>query len=192
MVKSNGGEVSTPIDYWQLFPFLDTSDRKRLKRSCNDIVLETNKARERAGFPADVIAIGDNGGGDLLVLGPRTDDPCILGPVYWWDHETGELIEICDDFGDLELRFGSLHPLPSSRSTAQHPSGATLFPDNGPGSPRSCNQPLREGWRVLASVRQFAHRKWIERGQSVSMSAKTHRRLVSERGCQYSCSLTIP
>jgi hypothetical protein len=30
MVKNNGGEVSAPPDAWQLYPFFDTSDRKRL------------------------------------------------------------------------------------------------------------------------------------------------------------------
>jgi hypothetical protein len=102
MVKNNGGEVSTPSDYWELYPFLDTSDCKHLKRTCNDIVLETRKARKWPDFPVDAVAIGANGGGDQLVLGPRSDDPSILGPVYSWDHETGELIAICDDFGYLE------------------------------------------------------------------------------------------
>lgn len=101
MVKNNGGEVSTPSDTWQLYPFLDTSDRKRLKRTCNDIVHETKEAREWSGFPKDAIAIGTNGGGDQLVLRPSPDAPGVLGPVYWWDHETGELNFICDDFGDL-------------------------------------------------------------------------------------------
>ena len=58
MVRSNGGEVATPPDSWVLFPFLDTSDRKRLKRTCNDIVLETRKAREWRGFPGKGVAIG--------------------------------------------------------------------------------------------------------------------------------------
>lgn len=102
MVKNNGGELSTPTGCWHLHPFLDTSVRKRLRRTCNDIVLETKKAREWPDFPPDVVAIGANGTGDQLVLGLRSDDPSILGPVYWWDHETGELIAVCDDFGDLE------------------------------------------------------------------------------------------
>ncbi len=102
MVKHNGGEVSTAADSWQLHPFLDSSDRKHLKRTCNDIVLETKKAREWPDFPENAIVIGSNGGGDRLVLLPSSDAPAILGPVYWWDHETGELIFVSDDFGDLE------------------------------------------------------------------------------------------
>jgi hypothetical protein len=102
MVKNNGDEAVTPEDSWVLYPFLDTSDRKRLKRTCNDIVQETKKAREWPRFPEAAIAIGDNGGGDRLMLLPRADEPSVLGPVYWWDHETGELIFAADDFGDLE------------------------------------------------------------------------------------------
>ena len=45
MVKNNGGEVAAVDDSWELHPFLDTSDRKRLARTCNDIVQETRKAR---------------------------------------------------------------------------------------------------------------------------------------------------
>ncbi len=101
MVKNNGGEFATPLDSWNLYPFLDTSDRKRLKRTCNDIVTETRKDRERPGFPPEAVAIGANGGGDELVLMPSADAPKILGPVYWWDHETGELIFVCDDFADI-------------------------------------------------------------------------------------------
>lgn len=106
MVRSSGGEVDTPPDSWVLFPFLDMSDRKRLKRTCNDIVLETRKAREWCGFPRDGVAVAANGGGDLLVLMPRRDAPEILGPVYWWDHETGELIFVADDFDELSQPEG--------------------------------------------------------------------------------------
>jgi hypothetical protein len=102
MVKNNGGEVRTSGDSWQLHPFRDTSDRKRLKRTCNDIVLETRKAREWSEFPKNAIVIGSNGGGDRLVLLPSPDAAAILGPVYWWDHEASELIFMSDDFGDLE------------------------------------------------------------------------------------------
>jgi hypothetical protein len=102
MAKNNGGDVAAPPDSWQLYPFLDTSDRKRLKRTCNDIVAETRKAREWPRFPENAVAIGANGCGDKLVLLPRPDAPDILGPIYWWDHETGDLNKVCDDFDDLQ------------------------------------------------------------------------------------------
>jgi hypothetical protein len=102
MSKRNGGDLPAAIDVWQLHPFLDTSDRTRLKRTCNDIVTETKKARQRPSFPEHAVAIGANGGGDELILLPRPDANNVLGPLYWWDHETGELKFICDDFSDLE------------------------------------------------------------------------------------------
>lgn len=102
MVKNNGGEVSTPPDAWQLYPFLDSSDRKRLARSCNDIVRETAKAKEWPDFPPEAVAIGSNGCGDQLVLLPQADAPeCLAHAVYWWDHETGELHKVADDFEQI-------------------------------------------------------------------------------------------
>jgi SMI1 / KNR4 family (SUKH-1) len=37
LMASNGGEVAAYDDVWNLYPILDSSDRKRLSRSCNDI-----------------------------------------------------------------------------------------------------------------------------------------------------------
>jgi hypothetical protein len=102
MAKDNGGIVAIPPDAWHLYPFFDTSDRKRLARTCNHIVFETKKAREWPDFPADAVAIGTNGSGDQFVLMPRPDAPGVLGPVHWWDHETGDLNFVCDDFGELQ------------------------------------------------------------------------------------------
>jgi hypothetical protein len=78
MVKSTGGEVSTPPDTWLLYPFLDTSDCKRLARTCNDIVRETAKAKEWPDYPTEAVAIGGNGCGDQLVLLPQPDAPPAL------------------------------------------------------------------------------------------------------------------
>lgn len=102
MVKLNGGTVSTRIDSFELHPFLDTSDRKKLARTSNDIVRETTYSRSWAGFPADAVAIGANGGGDRLVLVPQSDHPNVLShQIFWWDHETGEVKLLADDFSDL-------------------------------------------------------------------------------------------
>jgi hypothetical protein len=102
MVKDNGGEASIPPDAWQLYPFLDTSDRKRLARTCNGIVRETTQAKKWSAFPADAIAIGSNGCGDQLVLLPQPNAPDCLGrEVYWWAHEAGELHKVADDFGQI-------------------------------------------------------------------------------------------
>ena len=102
MIKSNGGEVETPPDAWLLYPIFDTSDKKRLKRTCNDVVRETKAAKEWPDFPSDAVAIGANGCGDQLVFIPQADTPELLGSeVYWWDHETGELNKVADDLADL-------------------------------------------------------------------------------------------
>ncbi|MCO6047793.1 SMI1/KNR4 family protein [Aeoliella sp. ICT_H6.2] len=105
MAKMNGGGVNTTFDSFVLFPFFDASDRKRIQRTCNSIDRETRSARESwHGFPATAVAIGANGGGDLLVLLPMPGHPDTLQHnVYWWDHETGEIELVADDFADLEL-----------------------------------------------------------------------------------------
>jgi hypothetical protein len=46
MMTSNGGRVLGCDDVWDLYPIRDTSDRKRLKRSCNDILHETAFMRD--------------------------------------------------------------------------------------------------------------------------------------------------
>lgn len=102
MTNLNGGMVTTDIDDWQLYPFLDSSDRKHLSRTCNDIVRETQQARQSPHFPPDAVAIAANGGGDHLVLIPLPDAPHVLShEVFWWDHETGEINHVADDFADL-------------------------------------------------------------------------------------------
>jgi len=103
MSKMNGGSVWTGINDFALFPFLDASDRKRIQRTCGSIDRETNTARKDwYGFPPDAVAIGANGGGDFLILIPMPDHPETLRhTVYWWDHETGEVEPVADDFSDI-------------------------------------------------------------------------------------------
>lgn len=102
MMAENGGEVATPPDAWILYPFYDTSDRKRIARTCNDIGRETESARKWTGFPPDAIAIGSNGGGDQLILLRSSSDSSILDPgVFWWDQETGEIQPVAKDFAEL-------------------------------------------------------------------------------------------
>ncbi|MCU0721750.1 MAG: SMI1/KNR4 family protein [Pirellula sp.] len=103
MSRMNGGTVITRVDRFDLFPFLDAFDRRRIQRTCGSIDRETISARKDwYGFPSDAVAIGANGGGDLLVLVPRPEQPDILQhSVYWWDHETGEVELVADDFSDI-------------------------------------------------------------------------------------------
>ena len=92
LAASNGGDLVVADDDWVLFPFLDGSDRKRLARSCNDIVSETNRMREWRGFPPEGFAIASNGCGDCLLLLPEKEGSKQLGEtIFRFDHETGEM-----------------------------------------------------------------------------------------------------
>jgi hypothetical protein len=91
MSRNNGGEFSTADDDWELYPFFDTSDRKRLSRTSNHIVRETTAAREWRGFPPEAVAIGANGFGDQLVFLPGLGTTTLQPQPFIWLHETGEL-----------------------------------------------------------------------------------------------------
>jgi hypothetical protein len=101
MCRDNGGGVSAGPDYWYLYPIFDDSDRKRLKRTCNDIIRETASAREWPGFPTNTLAIGHNGDGDVLVLLAEGNTDRYADDVYWWDHETGDLNKVADAFEEM-------------------------------------------------------------------------------------------
>lgn len=101
MQEENGGEFITENDDWELFPFFDKSDKKRISRTCNHIILETNQAKEWGNFPKNTFAIGKNGYGDLLVLIEK--EPKKLGDeIYVWEHETGEVIKVGEDINDYD------------------------------------------------------------------------------------------
>ena len=102
MTKMNGGWVDTEIDQFELYPFLDQSNRKRIQRTCSSICRETTSNRKRDHFPPQLIVIGHNGGGDLLVLAPMEDDETTLQhTIYWYDHETSQIEPVADDFTEL-------------------------------------------------------------------------------------------
>jgi hypothetical protein len=102
MELKNGGEVETDDDTWVLYPFFDNSDRTRLKRAFNDIVRETELARQWTGFPEDGVAIGDNGSGDKLILLPELASAGTLGEaIFMWNHETRETSRVAEDFSQL-------------------------------------------------------------------------------------------
>lgn len=102
MMKDNGGEIATAQDDWQLFPFFDSSDKKRLSRTSNNITRETEIAKKWPKFPPDCIAIASNGSGDVLVFkrgSPQTKK--LEDTVYSWSHETGELDKVSSSFSEL-------------------------------------------------------------------------------------------
>jgi len=99
MREKNGGSIRTSSDEWQLYPIFDSSDKQRLKRTCNDVIRETHSAATWAGFPDNAVAIGSNGGGDQLIFLRHGDR--LRPEVLWWDHETGAVKRIAADFGEL-------------------------------------------------------------------------------------------
>ncbi len=102
MMAGNGGEVAVGTDCFVLHPFYDTSDKKRIKRTCNSIVHETKYAGDHYLLPSDIIIIGCNGGGDTLVY-RIGEDGVLDSRVYWIDHENDDLNLVANDFSDLEV-----------------------------------------------------------------------------------------
>ena len=102
MLPNNGGSVHTSDEVWQLYPIYDDSDKKRVKRTGNGVVRETANASTWRDFPFHAVAIGNNGGGDQLVLLRRDGENRLGDDVFWWDHETGDLHHVADDFADLD------------------------------------------------------------------------------------------
>ncbi|MDY3317384.1 SMI1/KNR4 family protein [Riemerella anatipestifer] len=102
MIKENGGELITEEEDWQLFPFFDKSDKKRISRTCNHIGLETKRAKEWKDFPKNGVAIASNGCGDFLVLLPTVENEKKLGEeIFCWIHETGELEKVAENIEEL-------------------------------------------------------------------------------------------
>ena len=93
LCRDNGGAVAADGDSWHLFPIPDPTDRRRLKRTANHIVRATRLARARPDFPADAVAIAEDGGGNYLILPAGSDD------VAAWDGATGEARPVAVDWG---------------------------------------------------------------------------------------------
>jgi len=100
MAQANGGEVEVLDDVWQLHPIADTSDRKRLARTANHVIRETESLRGWARFPAGALAIAANGSGDQLVF--LRGATSFESAVHLWSHETGELEQVAEDFSELQ------------------------------------------------------------------------------------------
>lgn len=103
MIEENGGELETKNDDWQLYPFFDKSDRKRISRTCNHIVLETKQAREWNNFPLNAIAIASNGCGDQLIFLPSDSKGKLNEEIYFWSHETGKTNKVADNIDQLMI-----------------------------------------------------------------------------------------
>ena len=96
---SNGGELELLDEIWFLHPVFDDRDERRLKRTCCDVVHETNEARSWNLFPSEGVSIADNGAGDHLLFLPKAGDPSQLSSsVYCWRHDTGQVEPAIDIF----------------------------------------------------------------------------------------------
>jgi hypothetical protein len=100
LIRLNGGEVEAAGENWTLYPVWDRTDRTTVARTANHIIRENKAVRRELPdvMPPGFIAIADNGGGDLLVLGPESDD------FLNWDHETGRLAQVAVRWGLSHLR----------------------------------------------------------------------------------------
>ncbi|QQE10316.1 SMI1/KNR4 family protein [Planctomycetota bacterium] len=92
MMASNGGEIEADDDDWQLNPIFDDSDKKRLSRTCNDIIRETSQAREWPDFPSNAVSIAQNGCGDHIVL--LINKNAVSDKFYTWYHDDPQLVEV--------------------------------------------------------------------------------------------------
>ncbi|KZL02202.1 MULTISPECIES: SMI1/KNR4 family protein [unclassified Pseudovibrio] len=100
MIAEDGGEVICDNDTWKLHPICDNSDKKRFKRTANDVVCETKAMRSWTGWPDTAICIAENGTGDALVL--LSNDRDCEPAVHRWSHETGLTTKMQHDFSELQ------------------------------------------------------------------------------------------
>lgn len=87
MKKDNGGELSSRhCEWWELFHFFDTTNRKTITKTCINIIRETKSAKKWYGLPENAIAIGTDRFGNYLFFLPKKDDPDVLEDVVyaWW------------------------------------------------------------------------------------------------------------
>lgn len=101
MINSNGGELIADDLEFELYPFFDKSNKKRISRTCNHIGLETRKAREWEWFPEKAIAIASDGYGNQLVL-IHNGDGNLREEILFWDHETGGVEKIANSIMEFE------------------------------------------------------------------------------------------
>ena len=107
MIKSNGGELLISDEFgFELYPFFDKSDQKRISRTCNHIGLETKNAREWSGFPESGITIGSDGFGNQLIL-MHNGDGNLTDELYFWNHETGQVKKIAESINKLYIEKSS-------------------------------------------------------------------------------------
>jgi len=101
MKQNNGGTIYLDEDDWELFPIEDKLDKKRISRTCNHVIYETNRAKEWVNFPRKSLVIASDGSGNFLIF--RHNNTKYSDEIYSWNHETGEIERIANDFNELEI-----------------------------------------------------------------------------------------
>ena len=101
MMQNNGGTIYLDDEDWELFPIADNSDKKRIARSANHIIYETNQANKWANFPKGALAIASDGSGNLLIF--KQENGKYLDEIYLWNHETGDVGMGANSFEELEI-----------------------------------------------------------------------------------------
>ena len=64
MMRSNGGEVFANVDYWNLIPIRNKSERKRLSRTASHVLAETKSFSEWSIWHDNAYVIAENETGD--------------------------------------------------------------------------------------------------------------------------------
>ena len=94
--KENGATFASENDDWEMYPILDLTDKKSLARTYNDIKRQNESLKKNEQFPKNAISVGNNGCGDELILFSNCNE------IFYWDHETFEVIKISEDFSNFE------------------------------------------------------------------------------------------
>ena len=86
LLRQNGGRLGE----WRLHPVRDSSDRRAMKRTAEDIAHLTRLARRQPGFPGDAVSIAhDYSMSDQLVLLPDPATGQLSDQVFQWDRTAG-------------------------------------------------------------------------------------------------------
>ena len=102
MINENGGEIQKDNYHFRLYPFFDKSNKKRISRTSNHILKENESVKKWNNFPEEAIAIGSDDFGNQLVFLKVIEESIANEELFFWDHETGELIKIADSFEEFQ------------------------------------------------------------------------------------------
>lgn len=103
MMLNNGGELDSNEYFFELYPFFDRSNKKRISRTCNDIQKEIKRSKEWYGFPEVAIVIGTDGSGNKLVL-IHDENRILKEELFTWNHETGKIHSVAINIEEIEMK----------------------------------------------------------------------------------------